>query len=203
MLLYVYSIQEQKLSGGAYMVTQAQVDKLKLEIADLREKKESLEYEYELKNEIQKTNIFANRNGNYGDLTLLPDYKTKWWNSFYVRHRLYAEQMTNFTLNHNRIEKYKLDMSKNPYRDNPESTYSYIQCICYYEYYFCNNGLVRLVLTDPYGTITTMPTNLITPEQAYDFTNRMLYVEIGVLKGSDQYPVRKITPLNYKLYMDL
>lgn len=185
------------------VITQQCIDELKLEIADLREKKEVLEAQYELKNEIQKTNIFADRDGNYGDLTKLKDYSSKWWNSFYVRHRLYAEQMSSFTLNPERIERYKLDMSVNPYRDNPESTYSYIECICYYDYFFYNDGQIRLVLNDPYGTITTMPTDLITLEQANEFNNRMLYVEIGILKGSNQYPVRKITPLKYKLYMDL
>lgn len=185
------------------MVTVTEIEELKREIADLREKKQEIQETYELRNQIEEINVCKNRSGVYGDLTLLSDYKTKWWNSFYVRHRLYAEKKALYTLDEKKLERYKDTALTNPFHDNPTTSYSYISCICYYESYICSGDQIRLVLMDPYGSLITAPTTLITREEAHMYIQRMLYVEIGLLKNSDKCPLRKLTPLPYKLYMDL
>lgn len=182
------------------MITQVHINELLSEIANLREEKQTLQEEHELRNNIELTNMFHHRIGEYGDLTKLPDYHDKWWNSFYVRHRLYAEQRVNFTLKPSRITRFKKDMAANPYCDKLD--YKSISCICYYDTFFYNRK-VSLVLNDPYGTLRTSPTDLITLDQANASIQRMFYVEIGVLEGSDEYPIRVLEPLPYKLYMDI
>lgn len=157
---------------------------------------------FELRNNIQNLwDGLRNRNGNYQRVENLPDFETKWKESFFVKHRLIAEKYSGYTLSKRGITKAKEEHIEQPFRD--EEAYIYVQVVVFVEAIIPTSTGIALKLSDPFGSILTDPLKNTSLEDASTWINRIIVAHIGFNYHKNNYPLKGFKLLKFSLYEDL
>ena len=144
-------------------------------------------------NVIQNRRKYTRDDGYYSKIEDVPDYKSKWMNSFYDLHPDIAELYSDGNLSPGRL----LNIREWNRRDNyKKDTYNYIAFVVHCSAVISTAEGPVLYLEDPYGHIISKPLTWASLETAKSWANRMLIAHIGLnYIDKEYYPINRIQTL--------
>lgn len=166
----------------------------------LEEQLEKVKRKYLIGNKIQKLHYNSTRIGYYPELELLPDYPTKWKNSFFYLHQDIAEELTEGNLSSNYINTIK---KFRKYDYSSQNSYYYKPFVVHCHGVIPTEEGPMLCLEDPFGSIISRPLKNISLETAKSWINRMLVAYIGIHYEHEEFPINRVKTLKFTLYDEI
>lgn len=165
----------------------------------LEEQLERVKRKYLTGNKVQELSMYITRTGYYSNLESLPDYSSKWKNSFFDIHQDIAEKYTDGNLSLRRI-KFRREIAKYDY--SSQNSYHYLPFVTHCCGVIPSDEGPMLCLEDPFGSIISRPLKWISLEEVKPWINRILVAYIGIHFENRDYPINRVQTLKFTLYDD-
>lgn len=147
------------------------------------------------------------RIGNYDleKIKKLPDYESRWKNSYYERHQVECENINDGILEKEDMEESLQIAEHSPFRTTePEKYFIPLTTVCVLEGIVHTPSGPMLTLSDCYGSVTTEPVDeALLPEDYENKTGHMFTISIKYNKYHKYVILEKIMEMPYTLYEDL
>lgn len=168
---------------------------LRKENTILESQLESIKKKYLIGNIVQSKNSYS-RDGFYSNIGDVPNYDSKWKNSFFEVHQDIAETFSSGNLSTNCLNKYAYKSKCIEIKD--EYTYDPFVALC--SAVIPSQEGPKLYLIDPFGSIVSNPLKNTTLRTAETWINHILVAYIGLHHQKTDYPINRIQTLKYTLY---
>lgn len=165
----------------------------------LKEELERVKRKYLTGNKIQEVNNWS-RTGYYSNLESLPDYSTKWKNSFFELHQDIAEKYTKGNLSPRFI---RIRRESIKYYYSIQDSYQYQPFVVHCYGIIPTDDGPMLCVEDPFGSIISKPLKWISLQEVKPWINRILITYIGIHYENTNYLINQVKTLKYNLYDEI
>ena len=168
---------------------QEEIDQIDFEISEITEKIDTAK-------KIQEIRHGVGLNGGiYRNLERLPDYTSKWKNSFWGKNRILLEEEGGYTLEENSLEYARCVQRDNPYAPN---RVFYFKTIVKVNALLLKGTHAYTLLSDPFNTIIAETEETLTETELETFIGKYCKATIGVLFSTDTILLRSLTIMEEK-----